>query len=146
MAALLSLLWHISSQSWFLDRNHSNESCSLRFSHNHSRFVHTAAGLSADANKGRLVSVAAGAQYARPVKPGQFSACSLNAPVRGLETDWDPSSCLPSWDTQAASVFCVWLFSFPSKDHIFGCCHQSRAPDDPGCIWRGLERQQNGTA
>lgn len=84
-----------------------------------------AAGLSADANKGQLVSAVTGAQYARPVRPGQFSACSLNTTVRRLETDWNLSSCLPSWETQAASVFCVVLFlSFPTTDQILGCCHQ----------------------
>lgn len=53
-------------------------------------FVHKAAGLSADVNKEQLVNVATGAQYARPVRPGQFS-------VRGLRTGWDHSF------TQAAS-------------------------------------------
>lgn len=64
-------------------------------------FVHRAAGLSADVSKEQLVNVVTGAQYARPVRPGQFS-------VRGLWTGWDhvPHK-LPR-----------------TKDQIFGCCPQ----------------------
>lgn len=64
-------------------------------------FVHRAAGLSADVNKEQLVNVATGPQYARPVRPGQFS-------VRGLRTGWDHRS------TQAAPNQILDLWVSPS--------------------------------
>lgn len=65
-------------------------------------FVHRAAGLSANVNKEQLVNVATGAQYARPVRPGQFSKSEDYEPV-GITA---PRKLLPT------------------KDQILGCCPQ----------------------